>query len=600
MNRNLYFKLVSIAVILGMLLGACGAPSYEEPAGEPVEEPTEEPAATELPPVLDATNLGETFGPGRIVLANDLKMLSPELIAQMEPVNEESDTITAAQLDATGGVIKFVMADPQTFSKGQVISTGITEDTPYGLLRKVVDVNEVGNEVFVTTEQAKLEDAIQEGEFSVTYSQVTSSLDSVASSQGSGALMKTAPGPAVAPIEIPLNEILYGEEQGPHIKATGKIEVTPDFYFHAEVSGATVQNLVFENKTVIDANINLFSGIEYSRNLNKKVYDQFLSPFPVPGAPFIVITPKIVISVGLDGKVSSGITMGATYENNADMKVTRENNMWDVTRNGYASGEYIAPDFKTTLSARVYARSRLELLLWGVAGPYAQVDGYFRYNASPQDNPWWTLDLGIDGVIGVSVQIFKFDPIHKEFPLYHKTFTPAPEELEPATEPPPAPTEPPPPEPTEPPPAPQPESPLEPTEPPPPAGTGNENILIVYDNTSAFVINITQGSVRIKGLVFNRIDNQGNITASFQADTWGNFYSEYDLVPSNYCPRIALPNSSTTQDCTVSVNYETSQDRYHFWRETSTSKQFEVWQNGTLLQTCEISAGSCGVYMPQP
>ena len=149
--------------------------------------------------------------------------------------------------------------------------------------------------------------------------------------------------------------------------------------------------------------------------------------------------------------------------------------------------------------------------------------------------------------------------------------------------------EPPPPEPAEPPPP-------EPAEPPPPSG--NENILIEYDNTSAFVINITQDSVRIKGLVFNRIDNQGNVTASYQADFWGNFYSDYDLVQPGYCLRIASPNSSTNPGCTVQVNYETSQDRYHFWRQTSTSSQFEVLQNGTLLQTCEISDGACNVYVP--
>jgi hypothetical protein len=585
MKKSLFFWLIWVTTIISLILGACAAP--------PAEEPAEEPASTEIPPELDATNLGEEFSPGRIVFASDLLMLTPDLIAQMEPAYDDSDTITAAELDATGGDIKFIQMDASMFQVGQIISTGVSDETPYGLLRKVVDVNQVGSEVLVTTEQAKLEDAIEEGEFSVTYSQFSSSLDSVASSLGGGALMKAAPKPIAAPIEIDLiDEVLYNDGQGGQVTANGRIYITPDFFFHVDVSGATIQELTFENRTVIDANIEVFSGVKYEIHENIEIYKKLLPPIAVPEMPFVVITPKIVVSVGLDGQVSSGVTLGARYKNNASVKVAWANNNWDITQNGNATSTYIAPEFKATLSARVYARPRLELLLWGVAGPYAHIDGYYKFIASPQNNPWWTLDLGIDAVIGVSIKIFKFvelNPLHKEFPLYHKTIAHAPEELEPAAEPPPEPAEPPPPEPAEPPPP-------EPAEPPPPSG--NENILIEYDNTSAFVINTTQDPVRIKGLEFNRIDNQGNVTASYQADFWGNFYSGYDLVQPGYCLRIASPNSSTNPGCTVQVNYETSQDRYHFWRQTSTSSQFEVLQNGTLLQTCEISDGACNVYVP--
>ena len=206
-----------------------------------------------------------------------------------------------------------------------------------------------------------------------------------------------------------------------------------------------------------------------------------------------------------------------------------------------------------------------------------------------------TLTWGGDVILG-----FEFKILGDKLPKYEHAIINKVWELDRANgaakepePPPPEPTEPPPPKPTEP--------PLpKPTEPPPPAGKGNENIRIVYNNTSAFVMSITQGSVWVKGLVFNRIDNQGNVTASYQSQTWENIYSGYDPIQPGYCPRIALPNSPTAPDCIVSVNRETEQDQYHFWRETSTSRQFQVLQNGTLLQTCEISAGSCDVYVPQP
>lgn len=417
--------------------------------------------------------------------------------------------------------------------------------------------------------------------------------------------MKVASRPVAAPIEIPLiNEVLYEDDQGGQVTANGNIFVTPDFFFHVKVSGATIENLTFENKTLIDANITVFSGVEYTVHENIVVYEKNLPPFSVPGLSLIVITPRIVVSVGLDGRVSSGITWGATYTNNAEVSAIWENDAWSIPRNSVSDITLIPLEFKTTLSAKIYARPRLELLFWGAVGPYAQVDGYFRLNASPQDNPWWTLDLGIDAVIGLRIEVFgliELNPIHEEFSIYHKTVAQAPLDQPPAPEPPPEP-----PEPDEPdapsggddsPPGGE-DTPSEP--PPPPAPTGNENVRIVYDNTSAFAINISQGSVAVKGLVFNRIDNQGDVTASYQADIWGNFYSDYDPVPANYCLRIALPNSSTAPDCIVQVNYETSQEKYHFWKETSNSRQFQVLKNNSLIQTCEISAGSCTFYLPQP
>ena len=43
--------------------------------------------------------------------------------------------------------------------------------------------------------------------------------------------MQVASMPAAAPIEIPINEVLYDDgEKSTKFKATGRIEVTPDFY----------------------------------------------------------------------------------------------------------------------------------------------------------------------------------------------------------------------------------------------------------------------------------------------------------------------------------------------------------------------------------
>ena len=106
-----------------------------------------------------------------------------------------------------------------------------------------------------------------------------------------------------------------------------------------------------------------------------------------------------------------------------------------------------------------------------------------------------------------------------------------------------------------------------PAEPAQPVPTGDENVQIVYDNSSASMINISQGQITVQGVEFRRIDNQGNVTASYPAEMWGYYYGGYDPVPSNYCLRIGTPNSPHSGNCIENGNFETSQDQYYFYLE---------------------------------
>ena len=81
-----------------------------------------------------------------VVVSPNLKLLDPNVVAQMALTSGKRELITAYQLDQTGGVIKLPNVDltQVQFVQDQIITAGITEETPYGLLRKVVKVDTVG------------------------------------------------------------------------------------------------------------------------------------------------------------------------------------------------------------------------------------------------------------------------------------------------------------------------------------------------------------------------------------------------------------------------------------------------------------------------
>jgi len=689
MKKNFSVWVMSVTLTIGLVLNACGGQTI---ATEMAESPV----------VIDATNLELTMkAPRQILLAENLLTLNPELISKIEPIS--GDTITAAQLDQPGanGLIRFADVDLSAvqFTPGQIIVTDVTEEIPFGLLRKVVEVNPTGdNMVDLVTVQATIEEAIPDGWFEADYSEIASLLDQTANQYGGGKLMKAASAPmSLAPIEFPVNEVLYDDGHGGLVTAIGNIEVTPDFDLFVKTSGGSMEYFKFENKTTVKSKITITSGIQYSDSIVKNVYEKILPTIKIPVAStglVIPLTPRLVVSVGLNGKVSTGISFGAEYNNTITASAIWQNS-WDVIRVTDPNIQLFPPAFKTKVSAKVFARPRLELMLFGVVGPYAQVDGYYKLDASPEDNPWWTLKAGVDGEIGVSFELFgfvKLNPFHKSFEIYSAVIAQAPVEAPPE-------------------PAParettvqivsvgcgpglslnvhvrsfnsaginsysiwstwggggeitqtfsaplpqeidetlvfthaiydnvdrvhqiglqvitpdnpngyftyadepngrcpghyQPSASVNPTAtlpvPPPPAG--GDTVMLVYDTISANLINISQRNISVADIEFRRINDQGIATASFDSNDWRNVASQgkFDALPPNDCLMINTQRSSRPAKCTSSWGFiTTSQTQYHFWMATSDSIQFQVWKDGTLLQTCQISAGSCYFVLPQP
>ncbi len=613
MKRKFAFRIISIGIVFAVLLGACAPASSEE-------------APTALPQIADP--MLDSLQPGRIVLAQDLLMLTPDMISKIQPINQETNTTTPADLEAAGGVLEFYdvdLAGPElsNITVGSIMQSGVTDEMPFGLLRRVVAVNPVGtNELSVVTVQATLEEAIQEGEFTVGYNDQDWSVSAINGHDRGGALMSIMPSPMSGPIEIPLESVvLYDDQQGGRVIANGTILVSPDFDLHMKIFGAKMKKFNFENRTTITADVTIESHVEYRVSEKKEIYSKYLPTWEFPvGGMMVVITPKLSVSIGLDGKISTGISVGTLYQNTITASVSWDKeNQWVYSKDSSPTATFTPPASKITADAKIYARPRLDLLLYGVAGPYAQVEGYFQWEASTDWDPWWTLEVGLIGIIGVKIELFGFviaEPDPMEFTFYKEIIDDAGKESDAAAAADPVETEPPPEEETPPeddttttisPPeeddndaseAPPPE---EDEETQPPAISGDDNILLVYDPVSANLINISQSSLSVKELEFRRIDSDGNTTASYKAETWGFYYDRYSPVHSNNCLIINIETSPRPSSCTSNQGFfTTSKTNLHFWRKTPGSTQFEVWQNETLLKTCEISAGSCTFYLPPP
>jgi hypothetical protein len=132
-----------------------------------------QPIATQVPEVPNTTapeapQQPTTTAPvGGVVVAKNTKILSTSALQQITSFSSKTGQIhfqrqSGKQLAtlAEDGALN----NPEALQAGDVINAGITEQTPYGLLQKVVDVQNVGDEIVVDTTPVSIEQVVEEGD----------------------------------------------------------------------------------------------------------------------------------------------------------------------------------------------------------------------------------------------------------------------------------------------------------------------------------------------------------------------------------------------------------------------------------------------------
>ncbi|MEW5940779.1 MAG: protein kinase [Chloroflexota bacterium] len=124
---------------------------------------------------------------------------------------------------------------------------------------------------------------------------------------------------------------------------------------------------------------------------------------------------------------------------------------------------------------------------------------------------------------------------------------------------------------------------------------------MLYNDNSFFIINKSTVTRSVSGFIFERLDLQGNVLATFHGWRWERYYP--NLGPKR-CMAIYIVESPPYLDPTECNNTYASVLNYErdaeiiFWTRRENSAQFRVlWQN-TEAGRCEIAAGTCEVRVP--
>jgi hypothetical protein len=126
---------------------------------------------------------------------------------------------------------------------------------------------------------------------------------------------------------------------------------------------------------------------------------------------------------------------------------------------------------------------------------------------------------------------------------------------------------------------------------------------MVYDDNAAVVINNSGGTVSLLDVTFQRISDQGAVTAEFPSSFWGHAYSEKPItaLPPGDCFIVSKSDFSLPAECSsVWSWFTTGGEQFYFWSAVPGSESFQVLKDEQVVATCAIRVWSCSFFLPQP
>jgi formylglycine-generating enzyme required for sulfatase activity len=349
----------------------------------------------------------------------NITYLPPIIPDTTRPLSSET-TQNLSSVSADGSVFTFSQTTPElaALSPGDVIVSGPTTLTPDGFLRKVTQVSAAtyssNGQVVIHTEATTLEEAVQQGSCSLHHILTPSEMK--LSDLADGVAMKNVSGVQDSQsFGLEINDVvLYDADGNPattddQITANGSTTFEPSFDFNCIVKDWHLQQLYFVLHNTTTTQLQIQSKIDLAQ-INKKEKElahYTFNPITIKIGVFpVVIVPVMSVNVGVDGSVYVGVTTDVTQTTQLSGGLQYLNGSWSPIASASKQFSYTLPHLTVGMDLKGYVGPRLSLLLYGVVGPYADVDLFLKLEADLSKNPWWSLYGGLELPVGVRFEVF--------------------------------------------------------------------------------------------------------------------------------------------------------------------------------------------------
>jgi len=378
-----------------------------------------------------------------------LTVLDYNIAEEVQVVDSTQLRLVSDSAERATGRLRFqvLSGSPPPFAPGEIIVG--TEDG--GFLRRVTSVSVSGDQVTLETEPAALADAIETGSFSTTIdllfepglpaSAIGPAMARLGPGDvvwGEGRFTYLAPGMTPLPAasgfnlsDVDICELLafgssVGTDKCPEGLKTfkiksGRLQFEPDLEVKADFEGFSLKEFrgvakgSLTNELILEleaaGGLDLFEATPTFFTFTRPFYIQ-LGAVPVIGYVELQLTGELSLSASAKGSLEAGFTATASVEVGAEYR----NEQWTSIFGGDSNFDPHTPSVSdSTLSAaieitaKVAMKPRLQLIFYGVVGPFVEAAPYGEATLSFGATCGFSLSTAIDAAIGFTVPFLDDD-----------------------------------------------------------------------------------------------------------------------------------------------------------------------------------------------
>ncbi|WP_158510569.1 fibronectin type III domain-containing protein [Actinoplanes friuliensis] len=368
--------------------------------------------------------------PDVTVLAGTVVLSKDSLAALTDVSDGQTLTFTDAPTQVTG------------LKPGNVLVADVSEETPLGLLRKVVSVTTDGATTSVVTAEASLDEALSNGAVAVDTELGAEDIEQFAPARDGVRLVAPK---GVAKLDQPSLTISLDvdlvKEGNRKVTLSGSQKITPSVSFDASVRCCTHTESHFTASVAVERKLEAKAEIskEIKRSIPLGRIDFTPIRFSIGFVP-VVIVPRMELTLETSGKISAGIVTSVSETTTSGVDIRTRDSRVTAREINTRSTAYQQPTVFAAAEFTAGPRIRMSLMLYGVVGPYVQITvRVIDLKADTSADSFVTLKLS--GSIGAGFQLsllgkkiadWERDPLVSfEVPLYQSgpfmgvTVTPA-------------------------------------------------------------------------------------------------------------------------------------------------------------------------------
>lgn len=311
------------------------------------------------------------------------------------------DSVTATMLSRVDSNYLLFEGNSLQLSKlkpGDIIVSSVLPNAPNGFMGKINSVKHNGNQYQVIIAPASLTEAFEKI-YAQCHMQIKSNDIKARLNLG---------------VSLP-NLILYDGDKDigtkeDQVKLEGNIEFTPSLDFLVDISAFTLRQARFGATLQIDKTFKVTMGRKLTF-LKKEavVFEKQLNPIPLGPAGLIVLTPKLVVTIGVEGTAKIEVSYEYTKTTVSGAYLVYDGQTWNKIEE--SSDEATATskiDASGELEAKLYLQPAIELTLYGqdwIKG-YVQPKGYIKASARINPKPGCEIATGVSASIGLDLSLF--------------------------------------------------------------------------------------------------------------------------------------------------------------------------------------------------